>query len=54
MVMASSLYPELELEQGRTWARVRGLAASLPRAETHLLDSNPDMAVCKYNFVHKQ
>ena len=53
MVMASSLYPELELEQGRTWARVRGLAASLPRAETHLLASNPDMAVFwKYNFVH--
>ena len=46
MVMASSLYPELELEQRRTWARVRGLAAaSLPRAETHLLASNPDMAV---------
>ena len=52
MVMASSLYPELE--QGRTWARVRGLVApSLPRAETHLLTSNPDMTVFwKYNFVH--
>ena len=54
MVMASSLYLELELEPRRTWARVRGLVvASLPRAETHLLASNPDMAVFwKYNFVH--